>query len=401
MLAFRRPQFKLNRSLVILSAIVLFIFFTLIWHLSSSLPGVSPQEAATINNAASLHSIYHNPVNAPYLLVDFVVHKLGLNSLVYYRLASVVFALIFTACFYKIARTWFGKFISTIASLMFATTPLVLLAARTATPEIMFLLPLLVAGLYFYVSKSDEIDLMLVVAFIAATALCLYTPGMFWLILIGAYFVRRDLLEMAQSLSKKFLAGCLLLFVLIILPLILGSLDSPQILKTLALIPDHSLSLQTLKSSLWSIVSVFWRSSDHNLLQVGRLPLLNFTQLILVSFGIYALWSRARDKVYGLTGLILISCLAFALTGNYSIMLIGVIASLILVAAGLRYLYMEWRGVFPVNPLPRSLASFMLILIAVINIGYGIRYALVAWPNTLETKSVYVLKLQGTKGVKN
>lgn len=401
MLSLKRPQFNLNRGKIFAGSVILLIFFAFFWHLATYLPGASSTEVATVNTSAGLHSIYHNPINGPYLLINYLLQKAGLHTLTYFRLESIIFALIFVACFYKIARTWFGKFIATVTSLIFATTPLVVLAARNATPDIMFLLPLAIGVFYFYVSKSDEIEPKFVIGLMAISALSLYTPGMFWLIMLGVYAARKDLLEIAQSLSKKFLAACLLLFILIVLPLVASSTENTQIIKSLLLIPDHIFSVPTLKSSLWSVLSVFWHSGTHNLLQVGKLPLLNYTQLILAAFGVYALWSRARGKVYGLGGLILFGCLAFSFTGIYSISLITVIASLVLVAAGLRYLYMEWRGVFPRNPLPRSLASFLLILVAVINVGYGLRYALIAWPHTVDTRAAYVLKLQGTKGVKN
>jgi hypothetical protein len=64
----------------------------------------------------------------------------------------------------------------------------------------------------------------------------------------------------------------------------------------------------------------------------------------------------------------------------------------ILSAAGLRYLYIEWRSIFPRNPLPLSFALVIISLLVGLQVAYGLRYSLVAWPHLAATKQLYVLK---------
>lgn len=61
-------------------------------------------------------------------------------------------------------------------------------------------------------------------------------------------------------------------------------------------------------------------------------------------------------------------------------------------AAGLRYLYIEWRHVFPLNPFAHSMALGLISLVVAASLLYGARYSLTAWPHSAEAKSSYVLK---------
>jgi hypothetical protein len=64
----------------------------------------------------------------------------------------------------------------------------------------------------------------------------------------------------------------------------------------------------------------------------------------------------------------------------------------ILDAVGLRYLYEKWFRVFPLNPIPRGFAYIFIFVLIFGQLAYGVRYALLAWPHSLETRKVYVIK---------
>ena len=93
-----------------------------------------------------------------------------------------------------------------------------------------------------------------------------------------------------------------------------------------------------------------------------------------------------------LLGLSVFGIVAAALNRNLLLLIYVLPAVAVAVAAGLRYLYMEWKSIFPKNPIPKYLAVALITGLVGMHIAYGLRYSLLAWPNTAATKSTYVLK---------
>ena len=71
---------------------------------------------------------------------------------------------------------------------------------------------------------------------------------------------------------------------------------------------------------------------------------------------------------------------------------LGLPALGLIIVGGLHYLYREWSAIFPHNPFARVLATGLIIMLVGINFIFGLRYSLLAWPHSPETKSTYVLK---------
>jgi hypothetical protein len=147
-----------------------------------------------------------------------------------------------------------------------------------------------------------------------------------------------------------------------------------------------------LKHLAWMITSLFFRTPYHDQMLIGRLPLLSVIQLALVVFGVYALYSAARKKAFWLSASVIMGVLLAALNNNLRLLFFSLPGLGIFMAAGLRYLYIEWRSVFPKNPIPKGLAIAMLAAVVTIQALYGLTYSLVAWPAAEPTKQVYVIK---------
>ncbi len=228
---------------------------------------------------------------------------------------------------------------------------------------------------------------------VLCVAVFLYVPGMIWLALAGAAFNYRTLLLTARKLGGTTLGLSGLLFVLIILPLVVSSVQSPEVIKTLALWPHSWLSLvDGLKSVGWMGLALVWQAPRHVDLIIGRLPILDVTQVVLVVFGFYVLWTKARRQLLGLLAIVVFGVVAAGI--NQDVLRLGLTlpALSLVIAAGLRFLYLEWRTVFPVNPIPKALAILLMVTLVGLHVVYGVRYALVAWPHATATKQVYMLK---------
>ncbi|HZP55470.1 MAG TPA: hypothetical protein VFB03_01730 [Candidatus Saccharimonadales bacterium] len=175
--------------------------------------------------------------------------------------------------------------------------------------------------------------------------------------------------------------------------LIQAVINDPKILRSVLLIPDQWPTLiELIKNFAWMFVSMFWRTPNHADFNIARLPILNIMELVLIFFGIYALASKKRRITYLLVFFMLTSFLFAAINGSLYILSLALPPIAVFFAAGIRYLYLEWRQVFPINPFAKGLALGLILLVVVSQLLYVGRYSLIAWPHTTDTKNTYVLK---------
>jgi len=369
------------------------IIFFLSYHLGSSPSGLSPQEAAARASAA-LHAIANMPINAPFKIVQNGLIHIDPQSHFLLRFASVIFTSIFLGCFFYLLKGWFGKSIALLTTIILAFTPYFILAARSAGGEIMFFAPVAVLASYLVATKniSERPPFFL---FFFCTILSLYVPGMLWLLLLGAILrfsrIKEILVEVEFSVVQYFL---LLLVALIIwAPLFYGIYQHPGQVKLLLLIPAHFTTMTaSLQSWLWMLSATFFHAHTHYNLIVDKLPLLNAAEVGLLVFGCYIMWSRLKLELFGILVLTLLITALAGLNNNYAMLGLALPFLAIVVGMGLRYLYIEWRYVFPLNPIAKGFAITLMSALVLMHVIFGIRYSLMAWPNTVATTHTYVVK---------
>jgi hypothetical protein len=375
---------------LILAALFLLYF----WRLGTLTTGLGSTENDARHSSTQIHSIITQPANAPQKIIQYSFQAAGQSGAFWMRLSSVIFALILTACFYFLARAWFGKFIGALGTLLFATTPWLILLSRSATPGILLLAPVSILAAYVYLTRAQGrwrwpawLWLM------ASIALALYVPGLAWLIVIGAVFSWRQIVGVIQNLPPLWLSSGILLFLVLIGPLGWAISKDWTVIKPLLLIPPTwPNNLEDLSTIGWSGLALIWRARQHMDLLIGRLPILDITQIALLFFGLSAMWRRARAEMYGLMALAVFGILAAGLNRDLVLLTLCLPAISLISAAGLRYLLIEWRQVFPRNPLPKALVLVLMCTLVALHALYGVRYALIAWPHTLDTRNTYVIK---------
>lgn len=378
-----------RRAVTIFIILLVLIIITL--HNIGGLPGLSPAEIAARAHSASLRSILDNPLNAPHSLLVLAFHKL-FGSAGALRLASYVYAVIFAGAFYYLARSWFGKTVGALGALVFCLSPFFLLPARVASAEIMFYWPLLLMAFYHWHNKTEKKPRAWIILLIVA-GLAIYTPGMIWWIAGAAALCRKKLLASLDTLSRGVLAAGFIILIIILVPAGLAAVRDWHLLTALAAFPGHwPAPIHLLKNLGWMILSLFVKTPYHYPLFIGRLPLLDLIELALLVFGGYAIWSASRPKATAFGLSVALAVVLAAINGSIDFLLLGLPALGILMAAGLRYLYIEWRSVFPRNPIPKTLALALMVALVGVQLIYGLSYSLVAWPQSPATKSVYVLK---------
>ncbi|MEX2007031.1 MAG: glycosyltransferase family 39 protein [Candidatus Saccharimonadales bacterium] len=363
------------------------------WGLSSLTPGLSPAEAAARVSSSSLGAIAGSPINAPHKLTQLLFGHIPLPDSIALRLASVGAALIFTACFYLLVRHWFGKTVGIFGTLLFISTPLVIVMARQGSPEIMYLSPLAAAGAYYWLIRTKRHLNAAWLTLFVVSGLALYTPGVIWWLILGAIAARVVLTNGARRVGRGIFLGSFAILAIILAPLVAAVAKEPLVLKSLLLVPSKWPQIpEALESIGGMAVGLVWQAPYHHPLIINKLPLLAMAQVALAIFGAYAMFAKAKNKVYILMSVLLLGVIAAGLNQNLAILAFVLPVVSLLAAAGLRFLYLEWKVIFPKNPLAHMLAIFLMLSLIGAHLFFGVRYGLVAWPRSMETRQLYVLQ---------
>jgi hypothetical protein len=392
MLALRRrlPEVQAARSLFIYGGAFLILLIIFCWHLQSQTVGLSSAEAAS-RSAAKLSNIANNALFAPHKIVENILFHLSGGRIFFLRFTSVLFALFYCGCFFYVLKAWFGKPIATLATVLLAVTPLFLLAARTATPAITFAATSSIIFSYSYLKRSQTNWALLI--FVVIVAAALYTPGMIWLTIVAMISRRRQLGEVLTGKTLLFNGGVFIGFLILLSPLVYSLVNTPELIKSWLLIPTQvSSGVVFGKDFAWAFASLFVKLKEHVDLSLARLPILDAAQIGLFVFGVYVMWTRLRRDFLWLAGSIVLGCLLSALNHNIDVLILTLPSLALICGMGLRYLFIEWRRVFPRNPMAKYFAIALMFGLILIHVFFGIRYSLLAWPTSAETKHTYVLK---------
>ena len=382
---------RYRRALALCAALVIAMLITL-HHIGSAPSGLSPAEATSKVQSSSLRYSARHPLNSPHQLAVYAAQKISPKRNGVLRLASYIFGLAFAAAFYYLARSWFGRTVGLLSTMMFCLSPFFLVPARVASPEILFFWPIALMAAYHWLNKTERKSWAWF-ALILVVGLAIYTPGLVWWIAGAAVICRKKLLAVTGQLPQAAVATGLILLLLLLIPAGLAIFSNWHFLRDLAALPTSWPRPVRLVENLgWMVSSLVIKTPYHDQIMIGRLPILDLVQLGLLVFGVYAMWTAARTKAAAFGASILLAVILAAINNNIDFLFLCLPAVGILMAAGLRYLYIEWRGVFPRNPIPKSLALVLMSVLVAIQLVYGLSYSLVAWPHTPDTKTIYVLK---------
>ncbi len=287
-----------------------------------------------------------------------------------------------------------GKFIGTLGTLILATTPWFLILARSAAPDIMLLAPIMVIASYSWLNRTQIHHNLAWFAVIAALIIALYTPGMLWFIVLGIIVGHRRITEGFASVNNVLLGLGLFILLLILSPLVWAITNDISLLKALLILPSFwPTILEFFKSFAWSISALVFKARLHSNYILGRLPILDYAQIILAIVGVYAMWNKARREIYGLLVLIFISLILAALNRSIIPLTLALPSILVFVTARATLFIHEMAKSVPLNPVPRTLAVVLIFALIGAHTVYGIRYALIAWPHNSATRQTIHLKV--------
>jgi hypothetical protein len=372
--------------------IALVLFLTLGHYLGSHPNNYSSAEKLSQSVSQSPSQIFKHPVNAPHHILTYIIHSAGISWRSALRLSSALYLIAFSLFFYSILRSLFGKSIGTMGALIFAATPLFLVAGRDGSAAIMLYSILAVMAIYAWAVKPESNSWGLFVLIITG-ALVVYIPGLLLWLVAGLVICRKKLAALFEGSEPPMVGAAILIALLLLVPLAAALIKDWTIIKQLVLIPVHFENpVRILKNIVWMTVALFVKTPHHSQFLIGRLPIFNIISDALIIFGSFALWRAARLKLIVLAATVAMAVILAAINDNIVLLALGVPAISVVVTAGLRYLYIEWRSIFPRNPLAKNLALSLMGLIVLVQLLFGFRYAFMAWPATTDTHNTYVLK---------
>ncbi len=366
----------------------------LIWYRLVSIPkGYSPFEWNIHNNLAihtyTLSYLWNHVIFAPYYLVLTVPQYLNRYGLFSIRSVGAFIGLLCVAIFFYISWRWWGTLIAVLGTLLFTTSLWFLQLSRNSGPVILYLFAALVIILLGFVvrNKKRHETKTLLSALLALTLL--YIPGIIWFIIAACILQRKLIIEEFKKLPTQVKIIIPLAGLIFLLPLLHASYSSVNEFKTIIGLPIHFSFIIFLKNLYeWPLI-IFLRDNSMSAFSLGHLPILSVFIDIMFVLGLYWIWlKRKLDRFYLLGATIIISWILYALGGPVSIYL-AVPFIMCIAITGMAFMISQWFTIFPRNPLARTTGMVVLIVAVAVVCWFHVNEYFVAWPNTLNTISIY------------
>ncbi len=363
------------------------------FRLGSLTGGVSLSERDYIASVDSGRELLQNPTYALHKIPTYLLFKLDIQRIAFYRLVSVIFAALSVVSCFFILREWSTDRIAILGTWLFLTSAWLLHIGRLASPEASYLLilPLVWAAIWLYNTTLRKTALI-VLSLLSGMAF--YIPG-FGVLLVGiAVWQYKKIWSELRQVPWWFRLLCGLIICILLLPLILASIDSTRELLRAVGLPTGMPKLKTIGNNLLNIPEYFLlRGPDDATKWLGRLPLFDAFSTVMMIVGFYSLrnyWRLIRSQM------LIVGCIYFGiligLGGPVAITVLVPIAY-IFIALGLTFMLQQWYAVFPHNPIARAIATTLLSLSILLVSFYHVSHYFIAWPESPLTKQTFSHKL--------
>lgn len=376
-------------TLVIVAGCIAVLLFS---RLQTLLPTYSATEVATAKSSQHLKDIAENPINAPFKVVDFAYSYVTKNPLLATRLTAATFGTATLVLFYIGMRNWYRRRIAFLATVLFACSSWFLHVARFGSPDILLpcsILLLTVCGYWIATARHSHYSYILAVI---ALGICIYVPGLVWLLILAAVVRRKDIVLLSMRLTtwQKVLLF-FLIAMLVIAPLVYSIVRNPHVgLMLLGLPSSLPDPLNVLKNLALLPASIFiWSHNQNPELGLGHLPLLDIFGSIMFILGLYYYFThRTLDRAKLLAVFFVLSFILIAIGGpvHTAVLLPAVY---VVVTGGMALLLGQWLDVFPENPVAKSMGIALITAAVLTSCLFNLRYYFIAWPHNDATQSTY------------
>ena len=386
------------RRILIIVVCIVAAYLLFFFRIHALLPGYNEAEIATQQATQNIHTIWNNPSYAPYKLVLWVAHQLGVHSVLATRVLSAGFGLVAVGLFFYVVKAWFSTRITIVATVLFATSGAVLHPARFGSPIILQMSALVIfAIVLFYQAHRDALpgwaQTLTKYALAVLLLSSLYVPGTVWFLLLGATLLHRKIYDVLRKQSIRNLAIITGMSLVLIAPLVYISWRNPTIGLYLLGLPSSLPDIATIWHNFLNLGSLLvWQSNIQPAISLIGAPLYGVISLALIFLGFAAQVKPPRLHTnYFLLLAIPVALLLGSLGGPITYVMVVPLLGL-LMAGGLFYLLDQWFQVFPRNPIAKIVGVALLSILIGFSIFYQARSYYVAWPHAKATKAVYTLQ---------
>lgn len=359
------------------------------WRLGTLTPGLSEPEMITYESADSLGDILDNPVNGPYKTAIYISTRI-VDTAFGLRLTGAVIGALSVVLFYLLARKLFNTMTVLTATLMFASSSLLLHTARLATGEVMLLslLMLICTGFYLRFGRKPELAWLFVSA---AVGLSLYVPGMLFFILAAIIWQFRRVHGSFEQLKPAYIAASSALLSLICAPIIISLIRDFGLWRAYLGLPATLEPLvEIAKNAGQAILSIAIISPADPVRWLGRQPILDIFAVVLLCLGLIGVAKRHKlDRLWIFIGIFTLTISWVGVTGNQAGIVILLPFLYLVIATGLQRFMNQWLEVFPRNPIARWVGKGLLLAAVVLSVNFQLQRYFVAWPHADETKAVF------------
>ena len=362
----------LYRRRVVLAYIFIFCALILLLTVGLSIPGglTSAEEASSVTSV-HLHSV---TINLPYYLLQKAsISLLGL-SVLSIKLPSIVLAFISGAGIFFLLKRWLSLAISVFASLIIFASTTFLSLAGTGTPAIMYeLFPVLLLLFGTRVLAHDRGIIIYSVLLLMTIAAALLTPTMIYLVLLALGLVLFNP-HVRYGFRRLPVIGLLPLicgFIITAAPLAYMAVGNPDSLRQIFAIPS---SLSGIIENGRVLISLFG-NFIHPGIAAGILsPIIGLATAGLALLGLYriarGIYTARAQFIVGWSFIALILAI---INPGYGILLY--LPLVLLSSIGLGQLASIWYRTFPLNPYARvsALVPISILIIGIV-CGSSLRY---------------------------
>lgn len=357
------------------------------YRLGSLIGPATAGEQQAASQSASLHMIINNPVNAPYKIAVYLVHKFN-DAVVYQRLISGLVAVIAVVLFYNFVSRMYGRYSGVLGSLLFASSAVMLQAGRRGEPTVMLLTLLVLITCGFWLRFGSHANSTWLVSCLML-GLSLYVPGMVFFVLAGLAWQYKALKKSPNTPKTPTLVFCTLIILACMAPIAYSLFQTPSLWHEYLGLPAKMPEIKSILSSVAYVpLSVLALSPANPAYWLGRQPVLDIFSGGMLVLGCYAVIKKYRlDRTILLAGVFIVSTIWIGLSTNHQNLLVIIPFAYFLVTAGIAYLLREWAKVFPRNPLARSLSVVLMTVAVLLAANFQIYRYFIAWPKSPATRA--------------
>jgi 4-amino-4-deoxy-L-arabinose transferase-like glycosyltransferase len=360
-----------------------------VFRLDTLTPAASGREAEFAAASQTVSQLLDNPLHIYQRAGNVVLFAADWHSLFAARALNALLGVLAVIAFYLVVKRWYTPRLSLLATILFASSSWLLFMARSAAPDMSFVLTLglILGGVLLLEERRQRAALAII---LASGVLLLYAPATVWFVLAAAIWQRKLIRQTFADLSALWQAVIVAGLALSVLPLMWRFINQPDLIRTWLGLPAQLPHIGEYFKNLVNVpVHLFISGPGDPTIGIGHLPILDALTTAMVAIGVYAharRWQLDRSKL--VIGAMAAGWLIIALGGPLGVSFLLPFVYLA-AAGGVALLLRQWFTVFPRNPLARVIGVAAVTVAVSMACFYHVNKYFIAWPAVPATKSSF------------